>query len=276
MIQNVYVDVYFCLNFLMDFVVILVTAIIVHSRKCIFRITVAAMLGALYAVVVLVSGWKGIVSTFCTYIVISLLMVITAFGNKSYRNVIRNVLVLYAVSFSLSGMLNAAYYCTSLGNSIIEKAGENIFGNISISLILCMAVIVVTGAMTLTEKIRRKADMFGNIFLVTVKAGGRIIKVNALRDTGNSLYEPITKKPVSVIDEQCIESIEKEKLRQMFVPYNTVGKVNGLMEAFIADSMEIDGKLTNNTIIGIHKGKLSRNNQYNMILHPDIINDKEN
>ena len=57
----------------------------------------------------------------------------------------------------------------------------------------------------------------------------------------------------------------------MVVPYNSVGKSHGIMEAFVADKMIIGNKEIDNTIIGIHEGKLSQNRQYNMILHPELI-----
>lgn len=271
MIQNVYVDVYFCFNFLMDFIVILVTSIIIHNKKSIFRITLAAVTGAVYSTISLVSDWRGILSVLCTYVIISATMVLIAFGRQSNKDALKNVAVLYIVSFSLSGMVNAAYYCTSLGHSIINKAGGNVFGNISIIMILCVAVFFLTTVMGVIENIRCRAGLIGNMFDVNISAEGKTINVRALRDTGNSLYEPITGKPVSVIEEKSIESLKKEKLRLLFVPYNTVGKTNGLMEAFIADSMSIDGRVAKDVIIGIHKGKLSQNNRYSMILNPSMI-----
>lgn len=273
MIQNVYLDVYFCFNFLMDFVVILVTSIIVHSRKNRFRITISALIGALYATIILLSENKGILQAFLTYVVMATAMVTIALGKQSRWDILKSIGVLYIVSFSLSGMINVVYYCTSLGNSLINKAGESVFANISISMVLCIVVIFTTGVMAIVERIKHRAGMMGNIFSVTIKVGEKIIGVKALRDTGNNLYEPITKKPVSVIEEKYIESVDKEKLRLIFVPYNTVGRQNGVMEAFIADRMEIDGSAISNTIIGIYKGKLSQNNQYSMILNPSIFSE---
>ena len=89
---------------------------------------------------------------------------------------------------------------------------------------------------------------------------------------GNSLIEPVTNKPVSIIEEDKLAEADMENMKYIFVPYNTVGKSHGLMKAFVVDKLVVNDITTEKAIIGIYKGKLSQNNKYEMILNPDILN----
>ncbi|MFQ9515066.1 MAG: sigma-E processing peptidase SpoIIGA [Eubacterium sp.] len=276
MIQNIYIDVYFGLNFLMDFVVLLITRIVIKSNRSIFRVTMSAGFGALYAVMILVFQISAIASLLCTYIVVAELMTLLAFGRANLRNSIKNILILYFVTFVTSGIINAFYYGTGFKKNIVELANADTFGNISISFILCISVIMVTTAMAVAERIRAGIKRSDNIFQVQITAGSKKVSVVALRDTGNSLIEPMTKKPVSVIEEDSLKPLDMESLRYLVIPYNSVGKSHGLMKGFIADRLEINGKIIENAVIGIHEGRLSQDKKYEMILHPSIIENKEN
>lgn len=275
MTHTIYVDVYFCLNFLMDFVVLFITRIIVKDNKKIYRLTLAAGLGALYATIILIFHLNGIVAYICTYFIMAQLMCMVAFGRAGLKKSLKNILILYMVTFTLSGGINAIYYSTNLGKNIIEKANAGTFGNISISFILCFMVTIVTIVIAIKDIVRKNLKMSQNIFPVSIYVGSKKISIMALCDTGNSLFDPITKKPVSVIEQSSLSVFDMTKMKYLVVPYNTVGKSHGLLNAFIADSMEVNGNIIKNAVIGIHQGKLSQNRKYEMILHPSIIENKE-
>ena len=112
----------------------------------------------------------------------------------------------------------------------------------------------------------------GNIYTAYLFINDTKISAIALRDTGNSLIEPVTKKPVSIIEEDKLVEADMENMKYIFVPYNTVGKSHGLMKAFVVDKLVVNDITTEKAIIGIYKGKLSQNNKYEMILNPDILN----
>ena len=114
-----------------------------------------------------------------------------------------------------------------------------------------------------------------SLFPVKIALESKEIQLTALCDTGNSLMEPITRKPVSIIEKGRLEPFINAKIKYLVVPYNSVGKEHGMMNAFVADYVAVDGIVVKNAIIGIHEGKLSQNNMYQMLLHPDMMNNKE-
>lgn len=276
MIQNIYVDVYFAYNFLMDFAVLFITGIVFKNKKSIFRITISAGMASLYSVFLLVLNAGGVVAKIFTYIIIPILMVFLAFGKSDIKNQIRKVLTLYFVTFVLSGIVNAFYYSKGFETNIIEMATSGTFGNISISFILCIVVVAGTFTTQMIYAIGKRIKNGRQLFYVTLTVQKKKIHVTALCDTGNSLIDPMTKKPVSVIEKSCLKPLKDKKLKYLVVPYNSIGKKHGLMEAFIADCMDVDGVAINNAIIGIHDGKLEQNKMYQMILHPDMLKEKEN
>lgn len=275
MSQTIYVDVYFCLNFLMDFVVLLITRVIRKNKRNILGITGSAVMGALYAVVILLFPINKIVECICTYIIVVQLMCLISFGRMSWKNNIKNMITLYMVTFFLSGVINAIYYGTNFGKDIVELACMDMFGNISISFMICVTVIITVMVVTISDRVRKSVNLAKNIFPVVISVDAKKISVMALCDTGNSLIEPMTKKPVSVIEQCRLNAFAGRNMKYLMVPYNSVGKSHGLMRAFIADCLEVNGKTIENAIIGIHEGKLSQNRKYEMILHPDILENKE-
>ena len=90
-------------------------------------------------------------------------------------------------------------------------------------------------------KINRKSE-FCQVILTL--AEGIQCQVTALIDSGNGLVEPISKSPVSIVEEGVIgvykNYLRAEKFRM--IPYHSVGKDRGMLEAYFIDCMEIKGE----------------------------------
>ncbi len=112
---------------------------------------------------------------------------------------------------------------------------------------------------------------------VTLKYHGRSLKLQGLLDTGNHLRDPYFGKPVSVITEALQKELcAGEEVLFLQVPFHSIGKQDGLMPAFFADILcvetgEGEGKQTHRPLIGITKEPLSSKNEYQILLHPDLL-----
>lgn len=97
---------------------------------------------------------------------------------------------------------------------------------------------------------------------VLVGKGARIT-VNALIDTGNSLTEPISGKPVSIIDRHVFEGLWREGEPEGYraVPYHSIGKKRGILQGYLLPELllEIDGmtKICRNVYVGVSEELLS-------------------
>ena len=113
---------------------------------------------------------------------------------------------------------------------------------------------------------------------VLLKFGqNEVCRVNALVDSGNGLIEPISKTPVSLVEEKVVEPykeyFQKEKFR--VIPYHSIGNSHGILEAYFIEKMEIkkDGEsiIIENPLIAVTEENISVNKRYQMILHPTIL-----
>ena len=126
----------------------------------------------------------------------------------------------------------------------------------------------------LTVGIRKVLAVIGRqsvIYYAKITEGNQTICVRGLKDTGNQLMDPLTKKPVSIIEKEKLNGLISEETKMLYVPYQSVGKSNGLMKACIMEQMEVEGIIYRNVILGLFEGKLSSNNEYHIILHPKLF-----
>lgn len=102
------------------------------------------------------------------------------------------------------------------------------------------------------------------------------VEVMALIDTGNGLIEPVSRKPVAILEEEEWKKLriwmKPEKFK--IIPYHSIGKANGMMEGYEVDTVEVKGqngeKRFDKVIIAVFKGKISKKGGYQMILPPEL------
>ncbi len=78
----------------------------------------------------------------------------------------------------------------------------------------------------------------------TLVCGESRLTVNALIDSGNSLIEPVSGKPVSVIDEKVFQGLwRNEPPGFRAVPYHSIGRKHGILRGYLLPELqlEIDG-----------------------------------
>ncbi len=78
----------------------------------------------------------------------------------------------------------------------------------------------------------------------TLVCGGNRMTVNALLDSGNSLIEPVSGKPVSVVDEKVFRGLwHNETPGYRAIPYHSIGRSHGILQGYLLPELqlEIDG-----------------------------------
>ncbi|HJA92971.1 MAG TPA: sigma-E processing peptidase SpoIIGA [Candidatus Eisenbergiella merdipullorum] len=114
--------------------------------------------------------------------------------------------------------------------------------------------------------------------IVTVELieGNVRVVTEALIDSGNTLYDPISGKPVSVVErgvlEGRIELGRPERFR--LVPFYTLGS-RGLMQTVEIGKLKVkrDGQdlLLTHVLLGLYDGEVAHGGSYRMILHPALL-----
>lgn len=123
-------------------------------------------------------------------------------------------------------------------------------------------------------KISLRSDIYPVVLTLSENKECRVI---ALKDSGNGLEEPISKVPVSIVEEKIIrpykDGLREERFR--LIPFHSIGKEQGIMEAYFIDKMEIihegENMIIYNPIIAITKDRISAGKNYQMILHPALL-----
>ncbi len=126
---------------------------------------------------------------------------------------------------------------------------------------------------------REKGIRKKHIWKVTIVSSGENKNIQALLDTGNSLIEPISKKPVCLIEEELLAHITLENpLFLRVIPYRSIGCEQGLLYGVEIPRLEIftdEGYYVAEHVICAGVGhKLSTKAAYQMILHPALITEE--
>lgn len=222
-------------------------------KKSIIRLFFSAIFGGLYAMVELIFSKGNILWIFCTYIVAIEIMVLISFGKKTLKENLKIVLFTYLAAFLLNGIMNAT------------QIKYNMWMTLFVVVIACGFLMI--GMRLIWNALGEQALMYS----VKITMENQTISVMALKDTGNGLIDPISKKAVSIVEREAIQQLMSENTKILYVPFKSVGKESGIMKACIVEQMEIENRKYENVIIGIFDGKLTADNKYNMILHPKLL-----
>ncbi len=123
------------------------------------------------------------------------------------------------------------------------------------------------------------------LYEVTFQWQKEKFQVCGFLDTGNFLYEPLSKMPVCVMEEAVFLEHFREPLTKMIekysvkdirmIPYHSVGTETGIMPGILVTDIQITNgsqkiEVTRG-IVGISKEELSKSGHYQLLLHPDLI-----
>ena len=269
----IYIDVFFAINFFMDFIILLTAKKILKPQTTIIRCFLAALAGAALACIITVKGFKNVViQKIFTYGVISSLMAVIGYPVKSIKAYIKSLACIYAVTMVLAGAINGLYYFTGVGQFMLR--GINFIRFIFITAVSYF----ITDFLVKYIKNRRINTRENDIYNVTLVFNGKSLSVKGLYDSGNSLAEPIGGKPVHIAEydkiEPLIKGVSADKTKIRLVPYKALGTNMGILKAIEIDSMtiEIAGEIIEieNVLIGIYEGTLSGAGIYDIILNRSI------
>lgn len=274
MTYNLYVDVLFLVNFMMDAILLALLRMIMKSHATTLRIVLAAAFGAGWAVVItafpILPGW---LERLITYVAVSALMVRISLNTKGIRELIRGVCGLYLTAVTAGGALYALYYHTRAGYYVELLIWGQMAGAIPLSIWILLIAGTYFGTkylwLILLETRKRKR----NIFQVTLYYRGKTETVTALLDTGNHLYEPVTGKPVHVITYDACKYLCESVSAVVYIPYHSLGTKEGMIPGVFLDAMEIkrDGQTVRieKPLVAVSKEPLSPGGEYQMLLHEE-------
>lgn len=262
MYYELYLDVLFLENLLADYLLLSLLKRLLKVSAGRLRRLLGAMAGSagvcgLY-LLAMENTWAG---RLLIYVIFSTVMIKIGLGIRDWHTWAKAMVLLYISSFLLGGIFQWVQSLVSL--PLYPFAGFTL-----------ISFWILSAAMEWLTYFRNRAE---HVFEAVVGFHGKIIVVKALLDTGNQLRDPVFQKPVSILAESRKQELcgQEEPLCQM-IPFHSIGEQNGILPAFFADYMCIrrgKGRETRieRPLLGVTKEPLSSQNEYDMILHPDLL-----
>ncbi len=272
--MTIYLDSLILLNLIIDYLILLSTARIsgvIYSR---IRLFVAAFVGSLYAAAV-VFPWFYFLSGTGGKLVVCFVMTAIAFGLSG--KTIKLTVMTFGVSLAFAG---AAMMVSLMGGNLLANI-STLYIPVDIkTLIVVTAVVYVV----LSSVYRRTASQFNrSLGTAEISALGKNVSLKYLCDTGNSLTDPMTNAPVTVVGMEVLTRLAEimperdpvlllEKLKgshpeakPRLIPFSSVGNSGGLMLAIKCDSVKLDGHEIKGGLIAFSPNKLSNDGSYDAI-----------
>jgi stage II sporulation protein GA (sporulation sigma-E factor processing peptidase) len=292
----VYLDVFFLVNLVMDLILLKLTALYIKPQTTYLRCLSGAICGSILSIIavalqlrtsifsLLISYDNMIIHMLFSYVFIVWAMVAITFGRSSIKEMLTRSAVLYIITIFMGGLFNFLYSYTYFGYLL-----QSIFRGFTSSVnVIWMLGVTFTSYMILNllhifwKRIRGGSMMVEVVLILN----NQKVSVKGLIDSGNSLTDPYTGKRVHII---CVSSVRNlldgisiYEHNFKLIPFRSLGKNNGLIRAITFDELHIYNADEENMdtkeeiysekspIIGLYEGCLSKNGEYEMLLHKSV------
>lgn len=307
----VYVDLVFLTNMAIDGAVLLATAKARRLQAGRVRLFGAAAVGGTYAASLFWVDVPGLYSM-VSKVAVSLLMIVLAFGYGGLARFVRNVGAFYGFSFAtLGGVVGLGFLLQSSGSpwgamTLTEGGGIVVTYQMQ-AFMLAVDFILALWLYRGTAETKRRRDQLERLLWdAVISVSEETWSVRALLDTGNRLYDPLTRIPVIIMESSVwrdrlpaawgdrLKGESADRLvaelddlssdgfpwadRLRLVPYRAVNGGSRMMLALKPDAVELarEGAAPlrfTRVLIGLDGGTLSSDGSYRAILHPDLVLD---
>lgn len=295
--MTIYLDIILCENLLMNYIILFATYVIIKPKTKYpqIRMILSSLLGSIYAIIVYLNILS-IYTNLLAKITLSVVMVYIAFAPPNVKQLLKQILIFYLVSFIFGGCTFALIYFLKPENVEMKNGVFVGMYPIRVGLIAGVIAFIIT---QIAFKINKSKLNNKNTFIeIELYNKNKMTKARALLDSGNMLKEPISQKPVIVVEkttlskiipEEVLDYIEKilggddqgknemqeylSKIRM--VPFMSLGKENGMLIGIRLDKIKInteDIRLEKENIIaGIYEKKLTKDNKYNALIGLNLL-----
>ncbi len=298
--MEIYLDILFLENLVINYFILALTSKFTKSKASNLRLFLGALLGSGYVVIlVLFPGLKVYYSTIAK-IALSFLIVAVTFSPEKVFSFLKIIAIFYISTFIFAGAAFAFIYFGTNGG-FIQSGIIYIFTGYKWPIFIL--VIITVGIITsiFWEMIQYKFVREELFVPLKIAFGNSIIDISALVDTGNFLHDPLTNMPVVIVEFNAIKTILPVEIREIFdlskeddlgsvttivsgsswykrfrlIPFNSLGKENGMLIGFKPDYIVIgendDKKGVKDVVVGIYNKNLSKDEKYKALLGPDLV-----
>ncbi len=231
-----------------------------------FRLLASAAAGAsVFVALLLLPGIGLIPKLLLQAVCVNLLVLKAAFSFRTKEMVVKAYACMNGYGLLMGGML----YCLS---GYLPLVRENL--TLESVLFVTTATALLAGLYLYLWKKSRKPD---RLYTVKLDFYGEAYFCKGLADSGNSLHEPYGGRPVSILEKRAVGNLvgRVPPEKRYLVPYRSIGKKHGLLEAAELPFMEVDDgeqkKAFHKVVVAFSDEALTGKRDYQAILHPKFV-----
>lgn len=294
--MTIYVDIVLFENIILNYIILLSTAIISKAKISTSRILLSSLIGGVFSILNYIVNINSILEIFLKF-AISIILILIAFQDYKFKKILKELIFFYLTTFTFGGIAFMLLFFISPNNLVIED--NHFVGTYPIKVTVLAGglgfVIITIVASVIKSNLNKKAMICD----LEIFYNGKYKKVRTMLDTGNLLKEPISKSDVVIVEKEALDGmiandilknikcilkgnwIEDDNVHSykfMLIPFSSLGNDNGLLIGFKPDYIKIYGEeeyVRKNVLIGIYDGKLSKTNSYSSLIGLDILNKEE-
>lgn len=307
MFYVVYIDVLFLVNFFMDFIILTATGKMLRIRTKLLRRILGAMLGATCYCITLCLPWESRKwGSITVWLIAAVMMGSLVFSLRRGKELFRFLVVFHAAAFFLGGTVTTLYYHTRLGYYLRKAVKGDAYAQTMTGLFTAIVILSCIFGKIAAACMRQRQRERNLYYEVELYFGNRNKRVTALLDTGNHLKEPISHKPVILMDmtlagelleEETVEAVRTfyrtgdfyttENMGEMgtdiskirLIPYHSIGKSRGLLAALPMDSLKIQMEQGNMKLTDVwtalSEEPVAAKGRYQVILNAELVEQGE-
>ena len=260
MVYELYVDSLFLVNFVMNLYLLILVNKSTMRTATRMRIVAGAGVGAVVYVSAFLIGlpakWK---VPFLLVLGSGLMLEIT-FRPRSLRSIMKLLGRLGCYSFLMGGLFLFVGGISPLFQRMLTRL-SGVLG--------CGAILFLVLGWARERERRKQMD---SECRVKLSAGQADVSVIALVDSGNHLTEPISGKPVSVVNPDIFAKLWTEEPQlYRIVPYRSVGQRHGLLKAYCVPVLELEIDGMRKQIWNAYIAVSEEAGATGMLLHPGVF-----
>ena len=277
----VYLDEVLLLNFVVDYLLLLSAGRLAGEVLRRGRLALGAALGAAYAGAVFLPGLGFLVHPLCK-VGAGVLMVLSGYSGS--RHLLRVCLVFFAVAAAFGGGILAIQL---LGSRSLALSNGVLSSPLDLKLVLLSAAGCYVLITLLFQRAARHSPV-RELAPAVVELGGRRAALTALVDTGNTLTDPVSGRPVLVAEGEKVRDLfppgtapSRAELRDptaalgrlgdaglrcRLLPYRAVGVECALLLALRADRVTVGGEDLGPLLVALSPTRLTDGGGYSALI----------
>ncbi len=292
--RAVYADELVFINLIVNYFLILASALLSGTDFRRRRVLLGAVVGGLSSLIIFIPS-AHIALSVLVKLLLSALIVMCAFENKSLKQFLKRYMTFFLVNFIFAGIMMAVWLSFKPEGMVYNNGV--LYFNINAALLVMMTVVCYV-VVTAASRLLRKRAPESHCGRAEITVGSGTVRADALLDTGSGLTDAFTGKPVVVAHRDAVKTLLPPELGDFFgggslsacevpdgwsgrlrlIPFNTVG-CKGLLPSFKCDVITaVCGKKTalgRDVFIGVTKQKIF-NGEYGVILNGNFFTFFEN